>query len=73
MFSRMDMFQCWVASRDVAWENLIRLASLTTCHNPTLRECEDETHTPETWESSGTPKTLDFNCRGQNTSYLDVL
>ncbi len=26
------------------------------CCNPTLRECEDETHTPKmgTWESSGT-------------------
>jgi hypothetical protein len=32
------------------------------CHNPTLRECEDETHTPEmrTWDSQnedlGLPK-----------------
>jgi len=44
---------------------------LTFCRNPTLRECEDETHTPEmgTWESSGTPKTLEFDCRGQNTSH----
>jgi hypothetical protein len=26
--------------------------------NPTLKECEDDTHTPEmgTWESSKTPK-----------------
>jgi len=34
-----------------------------------LRECEDETHTPEmgTWESSGTPETSEFNYRGQNT------
>jgi len=32
-----------------------------------LRKCEDETHTPEmgTWESSETPETLEFNCRGQ--------
>jgi len=39
--------------------------------NPTLRECEDETHTPEmgTWEFSGTPETLEFDCRGQNTSH----
>jgi hypothetical protein len=39
------------------------------CHNPTLRECEDETHTPEmgTWESTETPKTSEFNGRGQNT------
>ncbi len=28
------------------------------CCNPTLRECEDKTHTPKmgTWESSGTPE-----------------
>jgi hypothetical protein len=36
---------------------------------PLLEECEDDTHTPEmgTWESSGTPETSEFNCRGQNT------
>jgi len=36
-----------------------------SCHNPTLKECEDETHTPEmgTWESSRTPESLEFNCR----------
>jgi hypothetical protein len=45
------------------------------CHNPTLRECEDETHTPEmgTWESSGTPKISEYDCRGQNTSHWGVL
>jgi len=38
-------------------------------------KCEDETHTPKigTWESSGTPKILEFNCRGQNTSHWGVL
>jgi hypothetical protein len=37
---------------------------------PLLEECEDDTHTPEmgTWESSGTPKTLEFDYWGQNTS-----
>jgi hypothetical protein len=37
---------------------------------PLLEECEDDTHTPEmgTWESSMTPKTSEFDCRGQNTS-----
>jgi len=32
-----------------------------------LRECKDETHTPEmgTWESSETPETSVFDCRGQ--------
>jgi len=45
------------------------------CRNPTLRECEDEIHTPEmgTWESSETPKTLEFNYRGQNTLHWGVL
>ncbi len=34
-----------------------------------LEECEDDIHTLEmgTWESFGTPKTLEFDCRGQNT------
>jgi hypothetical protein len=37
---------------------------------PLLEECEDDPHTSEmgTWESSGTPKISEFNCRGQNTS-----
>jgi len=45
------------------------------CRNPTLGECEDETHTFEmgTWESPGTPKTLEFDFRGQNTLYWGVL
>ncbi len=45
------------------------------CRNPTLRECEDETHTPEmgTWESTGTPKSSEFDCNGQNTSHLGVI
>jgi hypothetical protein len=45
------------------------------CRNPTFRECEDETHIPEmgTWESFGTPESLEFNCNGQNTSHWSVL
>jgi hypothetical protein len=40
------------------------------CRNPTLKECEDDTHTPKmgTWEPFGTPKNSEPNCRGQNTS-----
>jgi hypothetical protein len=36
---------------------------------PLLEECDDDTCTPEmgTWESSGTSKTSEFDCRGQNT------
>jgi hypothetical protein len=42
---------------------------------PLLEECEDEIHTPEmgTWESMGTPKTSEFNCRGQKTLPWGVL
>jgi len=37
-------------------------------------KCEDETHTLEigTWESFGTPKTLEFDCRGQNSLHWGV-
>jgi hypothetical protein len=40
------------------------------CPNPTLRECEDDTHTPEmgTWKSLGNPENSVVNYRGQNTS-----
>jgi hypothetical protein len=42
---------------------------MSRCRNPTLKKCEDETHIPEmeTWESFGTPETLEFDYRGQNT------
>jgi len=45
------------------------------CRNPPLKECEDEIHVPKmgTWESFGTPKTLEFNYRGQNTLHWGVL
>jgi len=61
------------------WHRLLYLYNTTTeegdCRNPTLRKCEDETHTPEmgTWESFGTPKILEFDCRGQKTSHWGVL
>jgi len=45
------------------------------CCNPTLRECEDETHTPKigTREPFETPKTSKFDCKGQNTLHWGVL
>jgi hypothetical protein len=48
---------------------------LRTCRNPTLRKCEDETHTPKvgTWESSETLEISKFECGGQNTSHWNVL
>jgi len=43
--------------------------SMVSVTTPLLEECENDTHTPEmgTWESFGTFKTSEFNCRGQNT------
>ncbi len=43
--------------------------------NPTLRQCEDEIHSPEmgTWPSFGTPETSKFGCKGQHTMHWDVL
>ncbi len=45
------------------------------CHNPSLRECEDETHNPKmgTWESFKTPKSLEFDYKGQNTLHWGAL
>jgi hypothetical protein len=42
---------------------------------PLWGKCEVATHTPEngTWESSGTPKNSEFDCRGQNTLPWGVL
>jgi len=47
----------------------------SSCRNPTLAKCEDETHTPKVGdlEFSGTPERLEFDSRGQNTSYWVVL
>ncbi len=44
------------------------------CRNPTLKECEDDTHTPKmkTWESSGTPENSELDCSGQKTSPWNV-
>jgi hypothetical protein len=42
---------------------------------PLWGKCEVDTHTPEngTWESSGTPKNSEVDCRGQNTLPWGVL
>ncbi len=44
------------------------------CRNPTLAKCEEETHTPKIGdlESSGTPKNLELDHRGQNTLHWGV-
>jgi len=45
------------------------------CRNPILAKCEDETHTPKVGdlESSGTPKPLELDSRGQNTLHWGVI
>jgi hypothetical protein len=45
------------------------------CCNPTLKQCEDETHILEigTWESSRTPETSDFDYKGQIFLHWGVL
>ncbi len=63
---------------DFLWlENKCSIGNLGVvgCHNPTLRECEDEIHTPEmgTWKSFGTPESLEFNCKSQNSSPWGIL
>jgi hypothetical protein len=42
------------------------IEDLPHCRNPTLKDCEDDTHTPKmgTWESSETLKNSELNCRG---------
>jgi len=42
--------------------------------NPTLRECEDGTHTLEmgTWDPSETLEILEFDYKGQNTLHWGV-
>jgi hypothetical protein len=54
---------------------LLLSLSYTICRNPTLKECEDDTHTPEmgTWESSETFENSKLDCRGQNTLPWGVL
>ncbi len=39
-----------------------------------MEQWEDDTHTPETgtWKSTGTLKTSEFDCKGQNTSHWGV-
>jgi hypothetical protein len=46
-----------------------------SCRNSTLKEFEDGTHTPKmgTWESFGTLKNSEFDCKGQNTLPWGVL
>jgi hypothetical protein len=52
-----------------------RSSSITSVSQPYFEKGEDETHTPEmgTWKSTGTPKTSEFDCKGQNTLHWGIL
>ncbi len=56
--------------------NFIKIEAKTTfIATPLWGKCEDETRTPKSGnlESSGTPKTSKFDCRGQKTLHCSVL
>jgi hypothetical protein len=62
------------------WENGVlrdsqKLRAQLQGSNLLAAKCEDGTHTPESekMESSGTPKNLELNCRGQISLHLRVL
>jgi hypothetical protein len=58
------------------WERLCKSGLLSpTVATPLWGKCEVATHIPKngTWESSGTPKNSEVNCRGQNTFPWGVL
>jgi hypothetical protein len=65
-----------VAQRSYNWCSTIGAMACgqNLCRNLTLRECEDETHTPEmgTWKSSRTLESSEFDCKGQNTLHWEV-
>jgi hypothetical protein len=69
----------YATSRIRSWHSIAnqwKIVCFLDVHVETLLwKSVDETHTSEigTWESSGTPETLEFDCRGQNTSHWCVL
>jgi hypothetical protein len=70
------VFHFLMASRRVCEPlSYVRESEECLCRNPTLKECEDDTHTPEmgTWESSGTSKNSELDYRGKNASPWGVI
>jgi len=57
------------------YNNILYHMNKEIVSTPLWGKCEVATHTPEneTWESSGTPKNLELDCRGQNTLHWGVL
>jgi hypothetical protein len=56
-------------------EIISKVVSKFYCRNLTLKECEDETHTPEMGSSKSfmTPESSEFDYKGQNTLHRGVL
>jgi len=57
------------------WNWIVRIFFLPCVVTPLWGKCEVATHILEngTWESFGTPKNSQFDCRGQNTLHWGVL
>jgi hypothetical protein len=70
LFYKNNITTIFLENREEVGPYNIKLKGKIYWRNPTLKECEDDIHTPEmgTWESSGTPENSKFDCRGQNTS-----
>jgi hypothetical protein len=65
----------YIAGSPVVWQATTHLEVIIDVVTPLWGSCEVATHTPEngTWESSGTPKNSERNCRGQNALHWGVL
>jgi hypothetical protein len=66
---------CYIYNFYINIQSYVFQCSGSTCVATPLWRSEDDTHTPEmgTWESFRTPKNLELDCRGQNTSPWSVL
>jgi hypothetical protein len=64
---RIELLSHWIKMQTLSIETFFGQC-IQSCRNPTLKECEDDTHTPEmgTWKSFRTPENSEFDCRGQN-------
>ncbi len=74
-FHKFKMFKTRFEGSRILFEYCLNWMILGSVATLLWEECEDETHTPKmgTWEFAGTPKTSEFDCRGQNTSHCGVL
>ncbi len=75
--SPIKYFLCFSTTFTSEWLFVLKLRRRNPeiVATPFWGKCEDEIHTPEsgTLESFGTPKTSEFDCRGQKTLHWGVL